>query len=80
MLLPAVHLPCQGLTDARVTLVGRVSRIEDAGEAEAAVQAYRAARPDSFWTDFGDFGMHRMHEIKSARVVGGFARAGQARG
>ena len=63
--------------DARVTLIGRLRRLEDPEETAAALAAYRQAHPDSYWASFGDFAMHEMHDLQSVRFVGGFARVGK---
>jgi len=65
-----------GAADARVTLTGTVTKIEDTDETAEARAAYLAKHPDAFWVDFGDFAWHRMDAIVGARLVGGFARAG----
>ena len=65
-----------GAADARVTLHGSVQKIEAQEEIAEAREAFLQCHPDAFWVDFGDFSWFRMSEIKMARLVGGFARAG----
>jgi len=65
-----------GAADARAVFTGRVTRITDKAEDAAARVAYKAAHPNAFWADFGDFKMYRMDEILDVSFVGGFARAG----
>lgn len=69
----------RGLSDARVNIIGRISVLEDS-EIAAAKELYLAKHPQSFWVEFGDFTWFRMEEVVSARIVGGFARAGKVTG
>ena len=66
----------QGAADARVTLIGTISEVTDAAEADELRQKYREFHPGAYWASFGDFGVYRMEEIKEVSFVGGFARAG----
>ena len=69
----------RGLSDARVNIIGRISPV-DASEIAAAKELYLTKHPQSFWVEFGDFTWFRVDEILSARLVGGFARAGKVSG
>lgn len=69
----------RGLSDARVNVIGRMAALSE-GDIAAAKELYLSRHPDSFWVEFGDFSWWRMEEILSARVVGGFARAGKVSG
>ena len=69
----------KGLSDARVTVIGKMSRVPDE-DIQAVAQLYAAKHPDSFWVQFGDFSWFRMDYIEKVRVVGGFARAGSVTG
>jgi hypothetical protein len=64
------------MSDARVTVTGRVTPIPEAEKKEAR-DLYIAKNPTSFWIDFGDFTFFRMESIITSRLIGGFARAGQ---
>jgi len=65
-----------GAADARVTITGTAEPLRDEAEIAAAREKYREKQPDAFWVDFGDFKWYRMDGIRGARLVGGFARAG----
>jgi putative heme iron utilization protein len=69
----------RGLSDARVNITGKMSKIIDS-EILAAKELYLSKHPQSFWVEFGDFTWFRMEEVLSARLVGGFARAGKVSG
>lgn len=69
----------KGLADARVCLTGDVQVVPDA-EVEPLRTLYKARHPGSFWVDFGDFTWFHMQDVKAARLVGGFARAGAVSG
>lgn len=69
----------RGLSDARVNVIGNITPVPEQDIA-AAKRLYLARHPDSFWVEFGDFTWFRMDQILSARVVGGFARAGAVSG
>ncbi|MEW6542792.1 MAG: pyridoxamine 5'-phosphate oxidase family protein [Nitrospirota bacterium] len=63
------------LAAARVTVLGRVSRVPQE-EREPARQAYLARHPEAGdWVDFGDFAFYRM-EIADLYYVGGFGVMG----
>ena len=47
-----------GAADARAVFHGRVVRVPAAEDADARA-AYKAAHPNAFWADFGDFKMSR---------------------
>lgn len=57
---------------ARVTLVGEVAAVEEAGRA-AALERYREAHPKAFYATFDDFRLYRLR-VSSVRYVGGFGR------
>ena len=65
----------QGLQDARVNLIGDIEAVEQQDLAGVR-STYKQQHPNSFWIDFGDFSMWRLTP-KLARLIGGFARAGQ---
>lgn len=67
----------QGAADSRVTLNGTVSKLTGEEEMAEARKCYLAKNPDAFWVDFGDFQWFKMDKLLNARLVGGFARAGQ---
>lgn len=58
------------LAVARATLVGRVTRVDDAAQ-QAATARYLEIHPGAFWARFGDFSMHRL-DIEAIRYVRGF--------
>ncbi|MEX2262620.1 MAG: DUF2470 domain-containing protein [Bryobacteraceae bacterium] len=63
------------LGKARVTLVGDVTRIDDA-ERAAARDLYLEAQPSAkYWVDFEDFAFYRM-EVLDLYYVGGFGVMG----
>jgi putative heme iron utilization protein len=61
------------LASGRVTLLGVVEEVADAGERAAARAAYLAANPAAFYVDYGDFRALRL-ELQGVRYVGGFGR------
>jgi heme iron utilization protein len=61
------------LASARVTLMGTVSEVTEAGERAAAREGYLAANPNAFYVDYGDFRCLRL-EVAAVRYVGGFGR------
>ena len=61
------------LASGRVTLLGRVEAVTDAGERESARAGYLAANPSAFYVDYGDFRCMRL-AIADIRYVGGFGR------
>jgi putative heme iron utilization protein len=69
----------RGLSDARVNITGTISKITDS-EVATAKELYLSKHPQSFWVEFGDFTWFRMDQVLSARLVGGFARAGKVSG
>jgi putative heme iron utilization protein len=69
----------RGLSDARVNITGTISKVP-ATEISAAKDLYLSQHPQSFWVEFGDFTWFRMDQVLSARLVGGFARAGKISG
>jgi putative heme iron utilization protein len=69
----------KGLSDARVNITGTMSKITES-EVAAAKELYLSKHPQSFWVEFGDFTWFRMDQVLSARLVGGFARAGKISG
>ena len=69
----------RGLSDARVNITGIMAKIP-ASEISTAKELYLSRHPQSFWVEFGDFTWFRMDQVLSARVVGGFARAGKVSG
>lgn len=66
---------CQDLSQGRLTVTGLTRKVPNA-EAAAAKDLYRAAHPNSFWIDFGDFTMFRMEPLV-VRYNFGFASAGK---
>jgi len=54
----------------RVTLVGEITAISS-DETSDAAQAYRAAHPHAYYTDFDDFAFYRL-SVRGVRYVGGF--------
>lgn len=69
-----------GLSDARVTLTGTVSIVAQGPERDELRAAFLAKHPQSFWVDFGDFSFFHMKDVKLARLVSGFGRAGSVLG
>jgi len=65
----------KGAADARVTLIGSVTRVEGGDEAELR-KSYMENHPGAYWAEFKDFQFYRMNEITDVSFVGGFARAG----
>ena len=63
------------MQDARVSLIGDVEALSG-DEAQQVKEVYKKKHPGSFWVDFGDFSVFRLTP-KTARLIGGFARAGQ---
>lgn len=62
-------------TGARVTIMGRIRRLEDEAERERCRRRFLARHPAAaLYAGFGDFAFHRM-EVDRAHFVGGFARA-----
>jgi heme oxygenase (biliverdin-IX-beta and delta-forming) len=60
------------LANGRVTLVGRVSRVER--PASSARAAYLTAHPTAeYYADFADFDFYRM-QVESLRYIGGYGR------
>ena len=58
--------------NARVTVLGRVERIDDDGSAR---RRYLARNPDAaLYADFGDFAFHRL-AMEECHLVAGFGRA-----
>ncbi len=58
--------------NARVTVLGRVEKIEDGGSAR---RRYLARNPDAaLYADFGDFAFHRL-VMEECHLVAGFGRA-----
>lgn len=64
----------KGAADARVNLLGRVTKVEKE-EVDSLKALYKAKHPKAFWVDFKDFTWFRMTELLAVRFVGGFARA-----
>ena len=69
----------RGLTDARVNVLGKLVPVPPEEQVKAK-DLYLQKHPQSFWVEFGDFSWFKMDEVLSARVVGGFARAGAVNG
>jgi putative heme iron utilization protein len=69
----------RGLSDARVNILGKLVPVSQQEQARAK-DIYLQKHPQSFWVEFGDFSWFKMEEVLSARVVGGFARAGAVPG
>lgn len=65
----------KGASDGRVTLLGDMARVKK-DEVDELREIYMKKHPNAFWTSFKDFSWFRMSELKAARIVGGFARAG----
>jgi putative heme iron utilization protein len=61
------------LAAGRVTLLGDVTEVVDAGERAEARTGYLAANPEAFYVDYGDFRCLRLN-VRSVRYVGGFGR------
>lgn len=62
------------LANARVTLIGHARLLEDAGERDAAKQAYLDVHPNAgYYIDYSDFGFWRV-DVDSARYIGGYGR------
>jgi putative heme iron utilization protein len=61
------------LAGGRATLLGRLERVADDAEAEAAKAAYLVANPQAFYVAYGDFLCVRL-EVLAIRYVGGFGR------
>ena len=61
------------LASGRVTLLGTVAEVTDAGERERARASYLAANPAAFYVDYGDFRCMRL-SVTDIRYVGGFGR------
>lgn len=60
------------LTEARVTVSGRVRPCSD--DRETAAKRFLARHPKAFYAGFGDFGFYRL-DIEDAHYVGGFGVA-----
>jgi putative heme iron utilization protein len=59
------------LANARVTLLGRVSKLDEAASARAA---FLGAHPQSaYYADFDDFAFFRM-QLEAVRYIGGYGR------
>ncbi|EFN51899.1 hypothetical protein CHLNCDRAFT_139512 [Chlorella variabilis] len=69
--------PFRGIADGHVTLIGKAAPISNEEERAAAKEVYMSKHPSSVWVEFGDFGLFRMNEIVSARLVAGFAPSGK---
>jgi putative heme iron utilization protein len=74
-LLVAEEVPAGSdpLAAARVTLLGDVEEVTDAGERADARRGYLAANPGAFYVDYGDFLCLRL-AVRAIRYVGGFGR------
>ncbi|MCC5978276.1 MAG: HugZ family protein [Salinarimonas sp.] len=63
------------LAHPRLSLIGRVSRIDDANQAKRARSRFLARHPKAkLYADFTDFGWFRM-DVERGHLNGGFARA-----
>ena len=61
------------LASGRVTLIGRLSAVEEA-DRPVVQERYLAANPTAeYYIDFGDFAFHRL-EVAAIRYVGGYGR------
>lgn len=60
------------MNQARCTITGRITTLEDDAERAAAREDYLARHPEAFWVDFGDFSFMQMREITAVGYVGGF--------
>jgi putative heme iron utilization protein len=61
------------LASGRVTLLGIVAEVTDAGERAEARASYLDANPNAFYVDYGDFRCMRL-AVDAVRYVGGFGR------
>lgn len=73
LVLEAVPDGADPLAGGRATLLGRMERVADEAQAEAAKAAYLAANPQAFYVAYGDFLCVRL-EVEHVRYVGGFGR------
>ena len=73
LVLEAVPDGNDPLAASRATLLGRMERVADEAEAEAAKVAYLVANPQAFYVAYGDFLCVRL-EVEHVRYVGGFGR------
>lgn len=77
LLYSAINQPSGGdpLTHARLTVVGRAERVNDAAERQMLRARFLARHPkSSLYVDFADFGFFRV-TIEAAHLNGGFGRA-----
>lgn len=61
------------LAAPRVTLLGEVGEVVDAGERASIRAGFLQAHPDAGYIDFADFGCLRL-AVHAVRYVGGFGR------
>ncbi len=63
------------LARGRVTLIGRLGRLDDPDEVAGARERFLATHPASFYVDYGDFSPYRL-DLVAVRYIGGFGRMG----
>ena len=67
------------MSQARCTVTGTFTGVEDADEVAAAREAYLKVHSEAFWIDFGDFSYLRMDDVVAANLIAGFGRAHKVR-
>jgi hypothetical protein len=63
------------MTDARCSVTGVFSEVENKEDAAACRELYLKRHAEAYWIDFGDFSYIRMDEVVACNFVGGFGRA-----
>lgn len=73
-LLVAESVAADPLANGRVTLVGRVRRLDAGLERDTAREAYLAAHAGAaYYMDYSDFGFWRL-DVEGVRYIGGYGR------